>query len=470
MGVSNGSDVAGRNPVGVDFSIYSEASVYSATSVDRIPTSQLPLKWRHAAISIGNFDGVHRGHQRLIQRLRNVSRRLAAPAMAIAVTFDPPPGVFLSHGAISAPLTTLSRKVALLRQAGADVVWVLKTTPELLALSPETFFQRILLDQLQTQAVVEGSDFRFGVQRTGTVETLQSLCKAQNISLHIVSPLLLTDFKTTSYDSSTSNSNSSSLRVESNVCVLSNGDENSDLGVESGFDVPLRPFHVETRGTLLPSVGRRPDPRQDTASISCGSGVDGVSEGVAVSSSRIRRQIRAGEIANAAWLLGRYHELSGIVVHGEHRGRTLGYPTANLAQIPELLPPDGVYAGRVTLPGTEDTVASQYTENTEDPSTRSTYSAAVAIGPNTTFDGTERKCEIHLLNFHGDLYGKPLRLELVAKIREMRRFETVTELLAQMAEDVQATTKAVDGAADSAIGGAVNSGAVNGGEISPTVR
>jgi riboflavin kinase/FMN adenylyltransferase len=140
-----------------------------------------------------------------------------------------------------------------------------------------------------------------------------------------------------------------------------------------------------------------------------------------VSSSRVRELVRAGEVNRAAVLLGRPPELEGTVVRGDGRGRELGFPTANLAVAEGLLlPPDGVYAG--------------WTRDRR---------AAVSIGTNPHFDGVERRVEAHLLDFDGDLYGERLVVELWRPLRDQRRFDSLEELVAAIAEDVDRTREAV---------------------------
>jgi riboflavin kinase / FMN adenylyltransferase len=151
-----------------------------------------------------------------------------------------------------------------------------------------------------------------------------------------------------------------------------------------------------------------------------GIGVRDVPEVEGVSSSRIRELLRAGEMERAAALLGRPHELEGTVVSGDQRGGTLGFPTANLSVDPHLLVPAyGIYAG-AALDGR----------------------AAISIGVNPHYGGNERRIEAFLLDFEGDLYGKPLRIELWKRLRDERTFESEDDLVRQIALDVEATRSA----------------------------
>jgi riboflavin kinase/FMN adenylyltransferase len=144
-----------------------------------------------------------------------------------------------------------------------------------------------------------------------------------------------------------------------------------------------------------------------------------VIDGTEVSSSRIRTELEAGEVRRAARLLGRPYRLGGVVGRGAERGRTIGFPTANLEQIATVIPADGVYAVRG-----------------HDPAGQS-WPAAANIGPNPTFGEQERKVEVHLIGFTGDLYGRPLKVDFLDRLRDTRPFPGRAELVAQLEQDVQ---------------------------------
>lgn len=282
------------------------------------------------AVTAGNFDGVHRGHRELVAAAARWAKRVGGPA--VAVTFDPPPyQVLVPDAAPRPPLTTRADRADLLRAAGADAVVVLRTTPALLALDPQTFFDAVLVRLFGARAVVEGYDFRFGRGRAGTTQTLRALCGAAGIGFEEVPPL--TD------------------------------------------------------------------------------------AGGAVSSSRVRAALVAGEVATAAGQLGRPYRIAGVVVSGAKRGRTIGFPTANLGDVPTVLPGTGVYAVRATVGG-------------------ATWAAAANVGPNPTFGDNARKVEVHLIGFSGDLYGRPLAVEFVDKLRDTRPFAGAAELADQLRRDV----------------------------------
>jgi riboflavin kinase/FMN adenylyltransferase len=301
-------------------------------------TDQPPPGFTGGAVTVGNFDGVHRGHQALVGAAKAWATRLDGPA--VVVTFDPPPHEVLFPGSAREPLTTLDDRADLLQSAGADHVVVLRATPALLALSPEAFFEDVLLRQLGGRAVVEGYNFRFGRGRSGDTNTLRELSAAAGVGFEEVPPLV---------------------------------------------------------------VGGEP-----------------------VSSSRVRSALLAGSLSLAAELLGRPYRVAGTVVTGAKRGRTIGFPTANLDGVPTVLPGNGVYAVRAAV---DDR----------------TYPAAANVGPNPTFGEDARKVEVHLLGFSGDVYGKPMAVEFVAKLRETRPFAGPAELVEQLRRDVEAARAALGG-------------------------
>ena len=269
------------------------------------------------AVAIGTFDGVHRGHRRVLEAA------VAAGLTPTVVTFDPHPRVALGYGVAS--LTTLDRRLELLAEAGIEETLVVEFGLDLAQLGPEEFVETVLRP-IGTEVVVAGANFRFGRGRAGDLSLLQRL----------------------------------------------------------GIDVRAVPL------------------------------VEGVS------STRIRDLLRGGEIERAARLLGRPPELEGTVVAGDARGGTLGFPTANLRTDPQLLvPAHGIYAGAA-----------------------GEHLAAVSIGTNPHYGGTERRVEAFLLDFEDDLYGERLIVELWRRLREERAFASEDELVAQITRDVEATRAA----------------------------
>ncbi len=286
--------------------------------------------------TLGNFDGVHRGHRAVLTRVvREAHDRGATP---VAVTFEPHPVAVLHPDHAPAQVTSLTQRLEQLASLGLSVL-VIEFTREYAQLTPEEFVQATFVAALHVEAVVVGRDTRFGVRNTGDVDTLRR------------------------------------------------------LGCQHGFEV-----------------------------IS----LDDVGEGTRWSSTRLRAELLAGSVGHAAQILGRPHRVSGVVVHGDHRGRALGYPTANLTADPEgLVPADGVYAGwlvRLDLPLEE---------------ADRTLPAAISVGTNPTFDGHQRRVEAYVLDRTDlDLYGEQVALEFVDRLRETLRFDGVEALVEQMEQDV----------------------------------
>jgi riboflavin kinase/FMN adenylyltransferase len=295
---------------------------------------QLPVAYRGGAVAIGNFDGVHRGHACIVERLLAMARTMQAPALAF--TFDPHPARLLHPEQAPAPLCWTERKAQLLVELGVDAVLAYPTDKGFLGMEARQFFDQIVRGRLQARGMVEGSNFFFGHNRGGTVEVLRQFCNQSGLLLE---------------------------RVES----------------------------VEIDGQI-------------------------------VSSSLIRRLVVAGRLEEAGRLLTRPYRIRGTVVHGAGRGNRLGYPTANVEGIDTLLPGEGIYAGRVWLGD-------------------SCHAAAVSIGPNPTFHEQTLKVEAYVLDFQGDLYDRPIELDFLARLRDMVRFDSAAQLVAEMARDVETTRR-----------------------------
>jgi riboflavin kinase/FMN adenylyltransferase len=300
----------------------------------------VPGDFGPSVVSIGNFDGVHRGHRAVLEGV--VARARARGLAAVAVTFEPHPVAVLFPERAPAVLTTLEHRLELLEETGLDAVLVLEFTLEFAQWSPERFVREVFVDALHAQVVVVGRDTRFGHRNSGDVSTLR------------------------------------------------------ELGAELGFSVEV-----------LQDVG-----------------ADGT--GPRWSSSRVRELLAEGDVAGAAQLLGRPHRVTGIVVHGDHRGRELGYPTANLSQDAQgQVPADGVYAGRLLRLG-----APRQAPDAVMP-------AAISVGTNPTFDGVQRRVEAYVLDRDDlDLYGESVAVEFVERLRPTLRFDGVEALVTQMALDV----------------------------------
>ena len=289
----------------------------------------LPDAARGGAVAIGNFDGVHLGHLRIVNRLLERARAVAGPA--IVFTFDPHPVRILRPEQCPPPLTWTERKAQLLKHHGVDKIVAYPTDEALLGLSAQEFFDTVVREALQAQAMVEGPNFFFGHNREGNVETLSAMTAEAGITLDVVQP-------------------------------------------------------YEQDGTM-------------------------------VSSSLIRQLIAAGNVAQAARMLSAPYRIRGMVTHGAGRGAKLGFPTANLEAVDTLLPNVGVYAGRAWL-------ADQC------------YAAAINLGPNPTFGEGHLKVEVHLIDHKEAIYGQPLEVEFLQRLRAITTFEGEAELVAQLQMDV----------------------------------
>jgi riboflavin kinase/FMN adenylyltransferase len=296
---------------------------------------------RGTVVAIGNFDGVHRGHQAMIGEATARARELGVAVCAL--TFDPHPADVVGKGA-PPRLATLSRRVALLGQAGADLVVARTFDRAFAAWSPERFARELLSESLHAKLVLVGENFHFGAKRAGDRTKLRELGAALGA-----------------------------------------------LG-EGGFDVAVHAIAGDESGPF--------------------------------SSTRAREAIAAGDLASAERVLGRRHSLSGFVAHGSKIGRTLGYPTANVAAIEEALPADGIYAALVD-------------ELAPDGTARALAVGAVSIGVRPTIDGaTGRTVEAYLLDLDRDLYGATLRLHFVARLRGEEKFASLDALKVQIGRDV----------------------------------
>ncbi|MGM0412981.1 MAG: bifunctional riboflavin kinase/FAD synthetase [Pseudomonadota bacterium] len=290
---------------------------------------------RGSAVTIGNFDGVHRGHQAVLSQLEAGARARDLPATLI--TFEPHPAEYFAPEAANARITRLREKVEVLRTQPVERVLCLKFDRRLAAMGPDEFIRRVLVEGLGTRYLVVGDDFRFGNRRAGTFETLEA------------------------------------------------------AGAEHRFEVE------RTRTYAL--------------------------DGERVSSTRVRDALTAGELGTAAELLGRPYRLCGRVVHGDRRGRTIGFPTANVPLYRRKRPLSGVYAVWFTVDG------------------GAPRPAVANVGTRPTVDGTEPVLEVHLFDFDGDLYGRPVSVEFVEKIRDERRFDSLEALTAQIDADAAAARR-----------------------------
>ncbi len=286
-------------------------------------------------VLIGVFDGVHKGHQGLLNR----AKAIADGRQIIALTFDPHPTTVFAPDRAPTMLTTLADRVELLKIHGADQVAVMKFNEKFAAMSPEDFVKAILVDQLHASTVIVGKNVTYGYKAAGTVKSLIESAARYNFTV----------------DAQELNSDESEV----------------------------------------------------------------------ISSSRIRSLVIDGSVEDARLLLGRPHRLDGVVVHGEKRGREIGYPTANLGKIEgQTIPADGIYAGWLT-------VGINF------------WPAAISIGTNPTFVGERgRQVEAYALDQEGlDLYDKSASIEFGWRLRPTLKFDGLEPLLAQMKIDCDQARK-----------------------------
>jgi riboflavin kinase / FMN adenylyltransferase len=300
----------------------------------------VPTGWGRSVVTVGVFDGVHRGHQQLISRAVQRGRERDLPA--VVVTFDPHPAELVRPGSHPARLTSLRRRADLVADLGVEAFCVLPFTPELSRQPAAEFVHEVLVDRLHVADIMVGRNFTFGHRAAGDVELL------------------------------------------------------TRLGQRFGFGVE---------------------------------GLDLISDdGVTFSSTYIRACIDAGDVSAAAVALGRPHRVEGVVVHGDRRGRDLGFPTANISTAPHTaLPADGVYAGRFAIgtPGAAEAARPRL------------LPAAISVGTNPTFSGRVRTVEAFVLDVDENFYGYEVAVDFVQRVRGQERFDRVEDLITQMRRDVE---------------------------------
>jgi riboflavin kinase / FMN adenylyltransferase len=293
-----------------------------------IHDSALGLK--SSVVTLGNFDGIHLGHQALIRGAVADSQRIGAPS--VVLTFEPHPLKVLAPERAPKMLLSHKDKMQLLQSFGVDVVIVQHFDLAFAKLGAEQFVRDFVVDRLKAKRIWVGKDLRFGQGRKGRVEDLIRWGAGLGFEVSVVEPILV--------------------------------------------------------------------------------------NGVRVSSSQIRQMIAGGRVHDIEPMLGRYHFVSGRVSAGHHRGKNLGFPTANISVRTEVLPLDGIYAtlfhlGQNTLPSVS------------------------SVGLNPTFGAGPRTVESFILNFNSDIYGEAVKLSFVQRIRDEKKFSAVADLVGQIREDVK---------------------------------
>lgn len=291
----------------------------------------LPASGRGASIAIGNFDGVHRGHQALLAKAKEEGKKIGAPLGALI--FEPHPQEFFKPDGPRFRLTPFRAKARLLEHYGTDILYALHFDKALASLTAEEFVEKVLIEGLRVRHIVVGEDFQFGKGRTGNTQLLKS------------------------------------------------------LGAPHGYGV-----------TIFDPVGAGDVPK--------------------ISSTRIRELLREGKPDDAARLLGHWWTVEGRVAHGDKRGRTLGFPTANVSLEGTLEPALGIYAVRVEVGGQH-------------------YGGAASYGRRPTFDKKDVLLEVNIFDFKGDLYGQSIVVEFISFLRPEIKFAGVDDLVTQMKADCE---------------------------------
>ena len=296
---------------------------------------QITTPFPNAVVTIGNFDGVHIGHQALFHQVMEKARQLQGTG--VVITFEPHPIRVLKCDKHFPLITLHGQKVELIAATGVDVLVCIPFTPEFADIPARRFVKKILCDTVGMKAVIVGPDYSFGKKREGNIELL------------------------------------------------------NEMGKQLGFEVMIS--HWVEKGPAR------------------------------ISSTEIRNLVMAGKVEAASALLGRYYQIRGTVRRGRDRGgKLLGYPTANLSLEDELCPRAGVYA-----------VIVEYEARR--------YRGVANIGNSPTFDNGQFNLEVHILDFHENIYNQPIRVNFVKRLRGETRFPTPEALSNQIREDTEQARK-----------------------------
>jgi riboflavin kinase / FMN adenylyltransferase len=299
--------------------------------VIHFPEDPRPTHWRQPVLALGNFDGVHRGHRKILERVRRVAGERGATS--VVMTFDPHPPRVVRPDKAPPLLMTKAQKLEAIADAGVQGAAIVRFTTALSRWDPETFVRTVLVDWLRVGEVWVGANFLFGHDRAGNFSMLRVLGGRLGFKAEKIDPVRYKDF--------------------------------------------------------------------------------------VVSSTRVRRLLSEGRVDEAGALLGHQYFVDGIVMRGDQRGRTLGFPTTNLCTENELLPPHGVYATTARVGPL-------------------VYPSVTNIGTRPTVDESGRTVvETHIFGFDRDLYGQSIRIGFVQRLRDERRFESLDALRAQIDADCQ---------------------------------
>lgn len=286
----------------------------------------------HCVVTIGNFDGVHLGHQSLIQALHKKRAELNVPS--VVITFEPQPNEFFAKNQPVSRLTRFREKRFYLSRLGVDYLLCIRFDSHFANQPAEAFVKEVLINKMGMQAIIVGDDFRFGAKRAGNFSLLKKLGEAYHYTAEQITTLTIDNER--------------------------------------------------------------------------------------VSSTRVRQALAKGDFVLAKKLLGHPYELIGKVAHGDKRGREMGYPTANIYLHRKQVPMTGIFAVKVR--DIDDRV----------------YYGAAYIGIRSVFNGDRVILEVHIFDFDQMIYGKNLRIEPLAKIRDDAHFDTVNDLVTQIRNDIHA--------------------------------
>jgi riboflavin kinase/FMN adenylyltransferase len=299
--------------------------------VIHFPEDPRPAHWRQPVLALGNFDGVHRGHRKILERVRRVAGERAATS--VVMTFDPHPPRVVRPDKAPPLLMTTPQKLEAIADAGVQGAAIVRFSTELSHWDPETFVRNVLVDWLHVGEVWVGANFLFGHDRAGNFSMLRVLGSRYGFKAEKIDPVRYKDF--------------------------------------------------------------------------------------VVSSTRVRRLVSEGRVDEAGALLGHQYFVDGTIMRGDQRGRTLGFPTANLCSENELLPPHGVYATTARIGSL-------------------VHPSVTNVGTRPTVDQSRRTViETHIFNLDRDLYGQPMRIGFVQRLRDERAFESLDALRAQIDADCQ---------------------------------
>ncbi len=295
---------------------------------------QLNEKFPYPVVTLGNYDGVHLGHQKIFQQV--IERARTESGTSIIFTFEPHPRMVLSPSNCPPLLNTFRRKMELFESFGIDVVICAHFTREFAAIPPEGFVQRYLVDKIGVREIFVGYDYAFGRGKQGTTEAL------------------------------------------------------ARMGQEYGFKLTVVPAYIM--------------------------------DDEVVSTTRLRGLVREGRIEEAARLLGRSYATEGTVVGGDHRGKSLGFPTANLQSHNQIFPKRGVYAVQVETGGR-------------------LMDGVLNIGTHPTFGEGKVTLEVHIIDFHKEIYGQFVRVLYRKRLRDEIHFSSKETLIRQIRSDIDHARK-----------------------------